>query len=168
MQYIHPTAQIHPTALIDYERVSIGEGTIIEAYVTIGFPPEDNKCDRKEYGTVTIGKNCIIHKHANIDSGSKGGDTFIGDNTRIMAHSHVGHDVVIGNGCTLSSGCIIGGHTKINDNVNIGLNVSTHQRTHIKSGSIIGAQGFAKGELEGGRKFVGVPAKDIGPNIRKK
>lgn len=113
------------------DKAIIGEGTIVEPYVTIG--------DR-----VVIGKNCIIHSGVRILN-----DTIIGDhviiqpNTVIGSHAfyykkrpdgyerllsgggvHIEDDVEIGAGCTIDRGVTatttIGRGTKIDNLVQIG------------------------------------------------
>lgn len=113
------------------DKASIGEGTIIEPYVTIGE-------------RVIIGKNCVIHSGVRILN-----DTTVGDNVIIQANTVIGShafyykkrpegydrllsgggvliedDVEIGAGCTIDRGVTatthIGRGTKIDNQVQIG------------------------------------------------
>ena len=86
-----------------------------------------------------------------------------------MKHSHVGHDAIIGENVTISCGAKIGGHSVIGKHCNIGLGAVIHQKVTIPEGCMIGANAFIgkKTELNPHRKYAGVPAKDIGENIRQ-
>ena len=81
---------------------TIGEGTRVFPYATVGTDPQDLKYDGEETQLV-IGKNNNIREYVNISCGTSGGGgkTSIGDNNLIMAYTHVGHDCYIGNHCIL-------------------------------------------------------------------
>ena len=68
----------------------------------------------------------------------------------------------------MASGAKVGGHVHVGDKCNLGLNSSIHQRLEIPEGCMIGANAFVgkKSELQPYRKYVGVPVKDIGSNVR--
>lgn len=157
---------IHASAVIG-ENVEIGDGTYIGPFCIIGYPAEHKAYWDKPVGKVIIGKNCVITGHVTIDAGTEN-PTFIGDNCWFLKHSHIGHDAVIGNNVTISCGAKIGGHSIIHDNCNIGLNACIHQWSDIPEGCMIGMNAAVtkKLEMEPYRKYAGVPAKDIGSNIR--
>ena len=68
----------------------------------------------------------------------------------------------------MASGAKVGGHVHVGDKCNLGLNSSIHQRLEIPEGCMIGANAFVgkKSVLRPYRKYVGVPVKDIGSNVR--
>ena len=158
--------KIHPTAII-YDNVILGTGNVIGAYCIIGSPAEWKGKEDKT-GNVFIGNNNIITGMVTIDSGVNR-QTFIGDNCYIMKHAHIGHDAVIGDGVTISCGAKIGGHSIIGNDTNIGLNAVIHQKCIIPQGCMIGASAFVgkKSILAPYQKYVGVPVKHIGENIKK-
>ena len=142
---------IHPTAILFTGKVKLGDNIRIGAYCTIGGPPEHkgvNPDNPEEYGIVVIEDGADIRNHVNIDAGLKDGATIIRKKAYIMAHSHIGHDAIIGEGVTVSSGAIVGGHSKLCDFANLGLNSTLHQFTEVGEGTIVGAGCFAKGKLE--------------------
>ena len=55
-----------------------------------------------------------------------------------MTSSHVGHDSVIGDGCTLASQVVIAGHCTIGHDVTLGLGSVVHQFCVIGNGAMIG------------------------------
>ena len=83
-----------------------------------------------------------------------------------MKHAHIGHDCSIFDNVTISCGAKIGGHSIIEEGSNIGLNAVLHQFTHVGENCMIGASAFLKGEAKSNTKYAGVPAREIGSNIR--
>ena len=158
---------IHPTAII-YSNVKIGANVYIGAYCVIGGPPEHREYWNGEYWGVVLGDNVRISNHVTIDAGTER-DTIIGSGSIILAHAHVGHDAIIEEGVTVSCGAKIGGECRIGEYTNIGLNASIHQRVAVPSGCMIGANAFVgkTTEMEPNSKYVGVPAKYLGPNIKR-
>lgn len=155
---------IHPTAIIG-DNVELGDNNYIGPYCIIGYPAE-----HKKYwpimGKVFIGNNNVITGMVTIDAGTED-TTFIANDCFIMKGVHIGHDCRILSGVTIACGAKIGGHSIIEQNSNIGLNAVLHQFSHIKRGCMIGASAFFKGISEEETKYAGVPARNIGKNIRK-
>jgi UDP-N-acetylglucosamine acyltransferase len=83
-----------------------------------------------------------------------------------MKHVYIAHDSTIFDNVTISSGAKIGGHCIIEQESNIGLNAALHQFTHVGENCMIGASAFVKGEAKANTKYAGVPAREIGSNIR--
>ena len=156
---------IHPTAVIG-ENVTIEDDVYIGPLCIIGYPAEWKGNEGTDKG-VYIKKGTRITGLVTIDSGANK-TTVIGENCYLMKHSHIGHDVELGNNVTLSCGSKIGGHTVIGDNTNIGLNAVIHQRLKIPEGCMIGASAFVgkKSVLRPNHKYAGVPVKEIGSNER--
>jgi len=178
--YIHPTAVIGPN-------VKMGTGNYIGPFCIIGYPAEHKAYWTKEdieyeyflagkyhtipahlirTGSVEIGDNCVFTGHVTVDAGTEG-ITTIADRCWFLKHSHVGHDALICQGSTISCGAKIGGHATIGLDCNIGLNACIHQRVKVPQGCMIGMNAAVTKKLEMNpfRKYAGVPAKDIGPNI---
>lgn len=158
---------IHPTAIIG-ENVELGFNNYIGPYCIIGMPPEHKEYFHKDTLPVLIGNNNTFTGLVTIDAGTVS-VTVIADNCFFMKHSHVGHDALINDNVVLSPGAKVGGHVFVGMNCNIGLNASIHQWQTILSGCMIGANAFVSKTLKtkANRKYAGVPAKDIGENIKK-
>lgn len=159
MTYIHPTAIIYPNVIIE-------EDCYIGPYCIIGSPAEWKGFEEESKG-VRIGAGSRLTGLVTVDAGVER-ETSIGENCYLMKHSHVGHDAIIGHDVTLSCGAKIGGHTVIGYKCNIGLNAVIHQKVEVPQGCMIGASAFIgkKTILQPNRKYAGVPAKDIGENVR--
>jgi UDP-N-acetylglucosamine acyltransferase len=159
--FIHPTAQIAPG-------VKIGTGNYIGPFCIIGYPAEHKAFWGKDQKGVEIGDDCVLTGHVTIDSGTEN-VTSLGNGVWMLKHSHVGHDAVIGDKVTISCGGKIGGHAIIGPGSNIGLNACVHQWVDMPAGCMIGMNAAVTKKLvmEAFRKYAGVPAKDIGSNLRK-
>ena len=72
---------------------TIGEGTKIFPFASIGTQPQDLKY-KNEKNSLIIGKNNIIREYVTINPGTEGGGskTIIGDNCLFMISSHIAHD----------------------------------------------------------------------------
>jgi UDP-N-acetylglucosamine acyltransferase len=159
MTYIHPTAIIYPNVIIE-------EDCYIGPYCIIGAPAEWKGHEEESKGVV-IKKGSRLTGLVTVDSGTYK-PTIICDNCYLMKHSHVGHDATIKENVTISCGAKIGGGVLIDEHCNIGLNAVIHQKVWIPEGCMIGASAFIgkKTILQPYRKYAGVPAKDIGENVR--
>lgn len=92
-------------------KVSIGEGSIIEAGVTLG---------NREDSLITIGENCLIRSGTVIYSDVKIGNNFkTGHNVLIREHTEIGDDVLIGTNSVVDGNCKIGNKVSIQTNAYI-------------------------------------------------
>ncbi len=138
---------VHPTAIINWERVSIGGGNIIGPYVVIGNHPQHPK--KKANGNIIIGNNnnfnefCNIHLPTNLTK-----KTVIGNNIYFMNSTTIDHDCFIENNVVLSSNVILGGNTHITYSM-IGMNSLITKKSIIEPGYI----------------FYGRPVKRIKKNL---
>ncbi|MFA5072403.1 MAG: acyl-ACP--UDP-N-acetylglucosamine O-acyltransferase [Nitrospirota bacterium] len=165
---IHPTALIHPKAVLadgvevgPYsvigEHVTIGKGTkiashvVVEGWTTIGegnqifpfsslgTPPQDIGY-RDEETYLIIGNDNVIRECATIHRATTKEDreTVIGNRNFFMAYSHVAHDCKIGSNIIMANSVALGGHISIGDYAVIGGIVCVHQFVRIGSFSMIG------------------------------
>jgi UDP-N-acetylglucosamine acyltransferase len=157
---IHFTAYIHPS-------VHIGKDVHIGPFCRIGLPAEYRDYDPEEGGRVFIDDGTIITGGVCIDSG-RDEYTYIGPDCFIMSNVHIGHDCLIRHSVTISPGATIGGLSKIQEDVNIGMNACIHQKTFIPKRVMIGMGAVVTKSLkmEPGQTYAGNPAKHIGPNKR--
>ncbi len=156
---IHPTAVIEssaqlgdvtvgPFAYIDHH-VKIGDGCVIGPHVTIlqhsslgsscrvhagavlGDLPQDLAFQEAE-SYVQIGANCVIREGVTVHRGTQPGTTTeVGHGCLLMAFSHVGHNVRLGNKVILTNGAVLGGYVEVGDRAFISANCLVHQFTRI-------------------------------------
>lgn len=155
---------IHAGAVIFHD-VFIGNNNTIGCYSVIGGDGE-TKREKEFTKSIIIGDNNLINHHVTIDRGNVL-DTEIGNNCYIMTKSHIGHDCVIYDNVTISSGANVGGFCTIEEHVNIGLNAEIHQRKTIGRGAMIGMGASITKDVQEFAKVVGVN-RVIGVNERKK
>ena len=148
-------AVIHPTAVVE-DGVTIGAGCLIHPYVVlragtilgervavhafsvIGGEPQDIGFKASTPSGVRIGAGTVIREQSTVNRATKeGGETVVGENCYLMATSHVGHDVRIGNKVIFANGVMIGGFTEIGDNCFLGGGVGTHQFSRMGEGVIV-------------------------------
>ena len=167
---IHPTAIIHPKALVDAtvevgpyavidEQVVVGPHCVIGPHVyltgtttigahnrfhagcVIGDAPQDLKY-KNEPTRLRIGDQNVFREHATAHRSTKRGEeTVIGSQNFFMANSHIGHNCLIGDGVILANGALLGGHVSVADRVFISGNCLVHQ--FVRVGALALMQGGA-------------------------
>jgi UDP-N-acetylglucosamine acyltransferase len=152
--YIHPQAEVAETVVIEpfvtiSKDVVIGEGTWIGPHETIMegarigkncriFPgavisavPQDLKY-KGEKSTVEIGNNVTIREYVTVNKGTEAAmKTVIGDNSLLMAYTHIAHDCKIGKNCILANNANLGGHVEVEDYAILGGATNFQQFTKI-------------------------------------
>jgi UDP-N-acetylglucosamine acyltransferase len=158
---IHPAAIVHENVIIEDKT-----DTYIGPFSVIGGPPEHRDFWNREYGSVVIGKNVRISNLVTVDAGTTG-TTFINQGCVLLAHSHVGHDAVLGDDVVLSCGVKVGGHCFIGAGTIIGLNATIHQNVNVPEGCMIGMNAVVTKSMKlfPFSMYAGNPAKYIKPNL---
>lgn len=167
---IHPTAIVHPNALVATdvkigpysiidEHVEVASGCVVGPHVhitgrttigsdnrfhagcVIGDAPQDFKYD----GAPTwlrIGDANTFREHVTVHrSNREDEDTVIGSHNLFMAHSHVGHNCRLHDHIILANGALLGGHVEVFDRVFISGNCLAHQ--FVRIGTLALMQGGA-------------------------
>ena len=168
LAHVDPSAKIaddvtiHAFAYID-KNVEIGPGCEIMPYASVirgtrmgannkvyqgaivGADPQDFRWKGEETYCY-IGNNNVIREQVIINRGIRSeGGTRIGDDSFIMAESHIGHDSHIKGHCVLGNGVTVAGDTEIDECVILSSNVIVHERSRIgryalvKGGTRIGS-----------------------------
>jgi UDP-N-acetylglucosamine acyltransferase len=157
---IHSTAVIHPKAQLDStvsvgpyavidEAVSVGAHCVIGPHVhltghttigprnvfhtgcVIGDAPQDVKY-KNEPTRLRIGEGNTFREHFTVNRSNKPEeDTVIGSRNFLMAHSHVGHNCILGNHVILANGALLGGHVTVGDRAFISGNCLVHQFVRV-------------------------------------
>jgi UDP-N-acetylglucosamine acyltransferase len=172
--------KIHPTVIIDYNYVQLGENNSIGPYsvihnntiignnnkigsfVSIGSPPGKESVSS---GGVYIGSNNTIREHSTINAAESTDPTSIGNDCFIMSNTFVGHDCKIGNSSTLSPFTSIGGHTIVENNVTMGMHSVAHQRLNISKFIMSGMGAIITKSFAPYSMLMGIPAKKTGLNL---
>ena len=120
-------------------KTTIGDGTHVYPFVSIGLAPQDLKY-QGEPSETRIGRRNHIREFVTIHRGTLGGGmlTQIGDDCLIMAQAHIAHDCIIGNGVIMANAATLAGHVTIEDRANIGAYSGVHQFCRVGREAYIG------------------------------
>lgn len=129
---------VHSHVALD-GHTSIGEGTQIFPFASIGHAPQDLKY-KGEPSTLTVGARNVIREHVTMNPGTEGGSmaTIVGDDCLFMTASHVAHDCVVGDRVILANNATLAGHVEVGDNAVIGGLSAVHQFVRIGAHAMIG------------------------------
>ena len=111
---------------------TIGEGTRIFPFASIGHQPQDLKY-KGEASRLVIGRDNIIREHVTMNTGTEGGGmvTRVGDGCLFMVGVHVVHDCIIGNGVIMANNAGLAGHVMVGDFAVFGVLSAVHQYVRI-------------------------------------
>jgi acetyltransferase-like isoleucine patch superfamily enzyme len=165
---------------IVYDRVSVGDGSVVDEFVLLGVMPSGHPPGTLE---TCIGSGALIRSHTVIYAGNHIGDRFqtghgvmvrefnrIDDDVSIGTHAIIEHHVQIGRGVRIHSNAFIPEYSILEDGVWIGPNVvftnalyplslnakSTLKGPHVLPGARIGANAtLLPGVLIGSNALVG-------------
>ncbi len=113
-------------------RTTIGKNNNIHSYAFLGCDPQDLKFEGED-SELIIGDDNTFREFTAINKGttSGGGKTVFGNNNLIMSHVHIGHDCILHDNCIIVSGCVLGGHIEMENNVILGGATGVHQFVKI-------------------------------------
>jgi len=126
-----------------YPNTVIGDNNIILNGNIIGEHPVNADDDivnfEKNYDNgVLIGNNNFFHIN-NVIFGGVDNSTKIGDNNKLLAENHIGHDTIIQNRVTLYPRCITGGYSIIMSDSSMGFYSTIQQRKKLGNYAMLGA-----------------------------
>src|SRR6185312_8408536 len=118
----------------------IGANNRFFPFCAIGCEPQDISY-KGETTSLEIGDGNVIRESVTINRGTAkgGGVTRIGNNTLIMAYSHVGHDSVIRDRAMLVNAATLAGHVTVEEWAVVGALCPVHQFVRIGAHSYVGA-----------------------------
>ncbi len=154
LAFVHPEARLADDVIVDAfayidKNVEIGKGCHIRPHASIlsgsrignyneifegaiiSAEPQDFRWKGEE-SFVIIGDCNKIREQVIINRGiHQGGKTEIGNNSFIMAQSHIGHDSKIGDYCVLGNAVKIAGDVVIGHNSILSSHALVHEKCHI-------------------------------------
>ena len=150
-------------------KVSIGDNTLIHSGVVIGlegfgfFKNENGNSTRvPQFGGVKIGHDVEIGANSCISRGTLD-DTVIGNYVKFDNLSHVGHNVVIEDNCTIILSTL-SGSVHIGENSYIGVRSVVKNQVTIGKNCLIGMAAAVTKDVEDNKVVAGVPAKVLRDN----
>lgn len=176
-EQIHPTAvvsreadlapdvQVGPYAIIEGP-VQIGPGCLIEGQACLSGPltigannyighgavigkAPQSRAYKGQSTRVEIGENNVLREYVTIHRGTVegGGVTVIGSNNMLMVGSHVGHDVIVGNGCTLVNNTLVAGHAVLGDSCILSGHTAIQQRVRVGRLAMLAGMGASSKDI---------------------
>jgi UDP-N-acetylglucosamine acyltransferase len=160
-----PRVTLRSHAVVD-GRTTIGEGTCLFPFASIGLEPQDLKY-RGEKSELIIGRNNTVREYVTMNPGTEGGGmvTRVGDNCLFMAGAHVAHDCQIGNHVILVNHATLGGHVIIEDYAILGGLSAVHQFVRIGRHAMIGGMSGVERDVIPYGQVMGERARLSGLNI---
>ncbi len=147
-------------------QTTIGAGTHIFPFASIGFAPQDLKYGGEPSQT-RIGKRNVIREFVTVHRGTVGGGmlTQTGDDCLLMAQVHVAHDCIIGDNVIMANAATLAGHVTIEDNANVGAYSGVHQFCRVGREAYIGGYSVVVKDALPFALSVGNHARCYGLNI---
>ena len=120
-------------------RTSIGSGTRVYPFVSIGLAPQDLKYGG-EPTAVEIGERNHIREFVTVHRGTAGGGgtTRIGNENLLMAQAHVAHDCQLGSNIIMANAATLAGHVEIADRASVGAYSGVHQFCRVGYEAFVG------------------------------
>lgn len=145
---------------------SIGSGTVIYPFASIGHRPQDLKY-KGEPSTLEIGRNNQIREHVTMNPGTEGGGmvTRVGDNGLFMMGSHVAHDCILGDHVILANNATLAGHVVMGDFAFMGGLSAAHQFVRIGAHAMIGGMSGVENDVIPYGLVMGDRARLAGLNL---
>jgi UDP-3-O-[3-hydroxymyristoyl] glucosamine N-acyltransferase len=141
----------------------IGDGVIVQGGSQIGHdgfrfhPGPQGHVKVPQIGRVIVQDNVEIGAGTTIDRGG-GGDTVIGEGSKIDNLIQIGHNCMIGRHCIIVSQCGISGSVTLGDYVMLGGQVGIADHLSVGEGAMVAAKSGVISNIPAGEKWMGFPA----------
>jgi UDP-3-O-[3-hydroxymyristoyl] glucosamine N-acyltransferase LpxD len=136
-----------------HSRVVIGEETVVGVNSVIGhqgfgFVRDERGKKRRipHLGGVVIGSHVEIGALVTVPSGTIG-PTIIEDGAKVDDHVHVGHNVRVARGASVTAAVVIGGSVTIAEEAWVGINSSIRDGRRVGSRSLVGMDASVQQDL---------------------
>ena len=147
-----------------YPGARIGSNCQIFPGAVISAIPQDLKFQGEDT-TAIIGNNVIIRECVTINRGTgHSNTTHVGDNTFLMAYSHIAHDCCIKNNVIIANGVAIAGHVEIDEHAIIGGLSAIQQFSKIGKFSMVSGGSLVRKDVPPYIKVAKEPLRFIGIN----
>ncbi len=131
--------------VIVYGATTLGAECRVHAGAVLGDVPQDIGF-RDVTSFLRVGDRCVLREGVTLHRGTgEGTATALGDDCFLMAFSHCGHNVQLGNGVIVANGVLFAGHVTVGDRAFISGNCLIHQFCRIGRLAMLGGgSGIAK------------------------
>ena len=147
-------------------RTTIGAGTRIFPFASLGHEPQDLKY-RGEDSSLVIGCRNTIREYVTMNPGTTGGGmiTWVGNDCLFMVGTHIAHDCQIADNVIMANNTILGGHVIIEDYAFLGGVCAVHQFVRIGRHAMIGGMSGVERDVIPYGQVMGDRARLTGLNI---
>ena len=147
-------------------RTTVGSGTKISPFASIGTSPQDLKYSGED-SELVIGASNVIREYVTMNPGTSGGGmvTTTGHNCLFMIGSHVAHDCQLGNDVILVNNATLGGHVKIEDHTIVGGLSAVHQFVRLGRHAMVGGMTGVEHDVIPYGSVIGNRARLSGLNL---
>ena len=166
MPKVHPTAIVHPTAVLSdgveigaYSIVeadvvigpgtvlrdhailrrytTIGQNNIVDSYAVLGGLPQDLKFNPRTASYLRVGDDNVFREGVTISRATGEGEaTVVGNRTYWMTTAHAGHSAVVEDDCILVNGSALAGHSVLGRGAILSAHVVVHQFCWVGEGAM--------------------------------
>ena len=147
-----------------HENAIIGDKNYFSSHCSIGSAPEHKVAleSGNPFFNVNIGNNNRFNEFTTISAGAFR-ETKIGKGNFILRGCYIAHDCILGDSNTISCNVLIGGHSEIEDNCNLGLGSILHQFSYMGEGAMLGMGAIVpkQTKLTPYNIYVGNPVKHL-------
>jgi UDP-N-acetylglucosamine acyltransferase len=133
-------------------RTTLGERNFVGYGAIIGAPPQDFAYRESVISEVQIGEGNTFREYVTIHRGTKEGSaTIVGNDCYLMAGSHLGHNVRLGDKVIIANNCLLAGYVEVDSGAVLGGGTVFHQFLRVGPLAMV----------RGGTRF----GKDIPPYV---
>lgn len=147
-------------------RTTVGAGTRIFPFASIGHRPQDMKY-AGEPSQLVIGRNNMMREYVTMNPGTQGGGmlTKVGNDCVFMMSVHIAHDCRVGDHVIMANNATLGGHVEIGDYAILGGLSAVHQFVRIGPHAIVGGMSGVEHDVIPYGSVVGDRAHLTGLNV---
>jgi UDP-N-acetylglucosamine acyltransferase len=147
-------------------RTTIGAGTRIFPFASIGHEPQDLKY-RGEESSLVIGCRNTIREYVTMNPGTTGGGmvTRVGNDCLFMVGAHVAHDCQIADHVIMANNATLAGHVVLEEYAFLGGLCAVHQFVRIGRHAMIGGMSGVERDVIPYGQAMGNRARLTGLNI---
>ena len=162
---LHSGVTLRAHVVVD-GHTTIGEGTRIFPFASIGFEPQDLKY-RGEQSSLVVGCRNTIREYVTMNPGTTGGGmvTRIGDDCLFMVGAHIAHDCQIADHVIMANNTTLAGHVVIDEYAFLGGLCAVHQFVRIGKHAMIGGMSGVERDVIPFGQVIGNRARLTGLNI---
>jgi len=144
----------------------LGKNNTVHAFTCLGSDPQTADFDKNFDAKLVIGDNNVFHQYVTVSKGAQhaSGITTIGSGNLFMAHSHAGHDCVIGDHTIMVNHATLAGHVTVDNYAIIGAFCAVHQFCRVGESALMTGGAMVNKDVVPFMVYARNPCKSYGVN----